>query len=315
MKYREFSIKTTAEAEDLVAEAFLRYTDHGVSFSDKADIDELVNKRSDSFDYIEESLLAGEEGVCFVKGSFPVETADEDIKIVLKDLGEMKKASLGIIDFGSLEVSFRDFENDDWIKIWQETLRPIEFKKLCVLPAWLKAESEKEKLLIGSDLAFGTGAHETTAFCIEYLEDLVSGGETVFDVGTGSGILGIAAAKLGAKNVLMCDNDPQAVFACENNVKLNGVENECKVVLSDLSSEINGKADIVVANITAEILLILLENINDIIKEGGKLILSGILSDRVDKVVSAYEDKGFEKLSEKSTEEWCAVAFKKLRKA
>ena len=315
MKYREFTIKTTDEAEDLVAEAFLRYTDYGVSFSDRSDVKDLVENRSDSFDYIEDGLLNGEDGVCFVKGCFPVETAEDDLKTVLKDLEDMKAASRGAIDFGSLEITSRDFENDDWIKIWQETLRPVEFKKLCVMPSWFETDSEKERVMIGSDLAFGTGAHETTAFCIEFLEDFVSGGETVFDVGTGSGILGIAAAKLGAERVLMCDNDPQAVFACENNIKLNSVENVCKVVLSDLSSELYGKADVVVANITAEILLILVESINDIIKEGGKLILSGILSDRVEKVVSAYEKKGFEKLSQKSTDEWTAVSFAKLRNA
>ena len=313
MKYREFTVRTTAEAEDLVAEAFLRYTDYGVSISDRADVDELIENRSDSFDYIADGVFSGEAGVSFVKGCFPVETADEDIKIVLSDIFEMKKAAEGSIDFGSLEISSRDFENDDWIKIWQETLKPIEFERLCVVPSWLEYESEKEKVVIGSDLAFGTGAHETTSFCIEYLEEFLTGGETVFDVGTGSGILGIAAAKLGAKKVLMCDNDPQAVFACENNIAINKVEKKCKVVLSDLSSEITGKADVVVANITAEILLILVESINDVIKEGGRLILSGILNDRVDKVVDAYKEKGFVKLSQKSSDEWSAVAFLKLR--
>ena len=315
MKYREFSIKTTPMAEDIIAEAFLRYTDYGVSIIGGSDVTDLIDKRSDTFDYLDESVTEGEAGVSLVKGCFPVETAEEEFKIVLADIAEMKENSKGFIDFGSLTVTRRDFENDDWIKIWQNTLKPIEFDKLCVIPSWLSYEGEKERVMIGSDLAFGTGAHETTAFCISFLEKYIKGGETVFDVGSGSGILGISAAKLGAGSIVMCDNDPQAVIACENNISLNNVSDKCRVVLSDLSKEINGQASVVVANITAEILLRLVENINDIIKEGGTLILSGILNDRVDKVIKAYVDKGFEFLEKSSSAEWSAAAFKKLRNA
>ena len=315
MKYREFSIKTTPMAEDIIAEAFLRYTDYGVSIIGGSDVTDLIDKRSDTFDYLDESVTEGEAGVSFVKGCFPVETAEEEFEIVLADIAEMKENSKGIIDFGSLTVTRRDFENDDWIKIWQNTLKPIEFERLCVVPSWLNYEGEKERVMIGSDLAFGTGAHETTAFCISFLEKYIKGGETVFDVGSGSGILGISAAKLSAGSIVMCDNDPQAVIACENNISLNNVSDKCRVVLSDLSKEINGQASVVVANITAEILLRLVENINDIIKEGGTLILSGILNDRVEKVIKAYVEEGFEFLEKSSSAEWSAVAFKKLRNA
>ena len=312
MKYKEFTIETTAEAEDLISEIFLRYTDFGVSISSSEDVTELMLERAESFDYIDDDLIKP-DGKSFVKGCFPLETADDDFKTVLNDIETLKENGKGIVDLGTLTVSERVFENDDWIDNWRKSFKPIEFGKVCVVPSWLEYSGSRIPVTIGTDLAFGTGEHETTSLCIDMLEKNIFGGETVFDVGTGSGILGIVAAKLGAEKVYMTDNDPLAVHAAETNVSDNGVDGVCYPILSNLADDLVGVADVVVANITAEILIVLSESINNYLKENGLLLLSGILNDRLDKVRSAYMEKGFEIIETFSKGEWSALVARKLR--
>ena len=311
MKYVELSVRTTPEGEDLVADVFLRYIDIGVSVSSAKDAGDYIKENPTAFDYVDDALDTTSVGVSFVKGSFPLETAKEDIALVKKDLEDLKRSVAGIIDIGSLTTTERVFENDDWIKNWREHFKPIFFDKLCVCPTWIECDTDKQKVLIGTDLAFGTGEHETTSMCIKYLEKFVSVGDTVIDVGSGSGILGICAAKLGAKKVYMTDNDPQAVFSSGENIKINGVENIAAACFADLVEKTNVTANVVVANITAEILMRLAESIKDRIAEDGTLILSGILKDRIDKVVDKYAENGFEFLEKTIENEWSAVVLKK----
>ena len=313
MKYVEFTVETTPEAEDLVAEIFLRYVDFGVSIKSDADVREIVETRKDTFDYINDELLTETTGKSFVKGSFPLNTAKRDFLKVQNDLDSLKTSLKGILDVGTLAVTERVFENDDWIKNWREHFKPITFDKLCVCPSWIECETEKQKVIIGTDLAFGTGEHETTSMCIKLLERFVKEGDVVADIGTGSGILGICAAKLGAKKVVMTDNDPSAVKACEENVKLNDVYDKCFPYLADLLEGREVKANVAVANITAEILIRLSETIKDFLLCGGTLIMSGILNAKVGAVKNAFLKNGFEYLETICENEWSAVVMRKLR--
>jgi len=157
-------------------------------------------------------------------------------------------------------------------------------------------------------MAFGTGTHETTRMCIQSLEEYVKADSTVFDVGCGSGILAIAAAKLGAKMAVGVDLDPVAVESAKENVGYNNLDN-IQILYGNLVEVIDGKADIVVANIIAEVICILTEDVKRVLKDNGYFITSGIIHDRVEMVTKKLEETGFEVIEINKDGEWnCIVA-------
>lgn len=310
MKYQEITVTTTCEAEDLVADLFWKYTDYGVAISCVKDVIELTEAKVKNYDYLDNSLLKGDCSVSLVKGFFPIDKADELYKCLLKDLQGLKENGGEYINFGTLEVVKRIVDGDDWIEVWRKHYRPIPFGKITVCPEWIKYDGDGEVVYIDSNMAFGTGEHETTAMCVKLIEKYLKPSDTVIDVGTGSGILGLAAAKLGAKSVIMTDIDPVAVEAANRNAKLNKVDDVCKATLTNLLDGIVGAGDIVVANITAEVLAFLVKDIRSYVKEGGTVILSGILNDRLEKVINAYEEAGLKTEETLTDGEWSAAVFK-----
>ena len=310
MKYQEITVTSTCEAEDLVADLFWKYTDYGVAISCVKDVIELTEAKVKNYDYLDNSLLKGDCSVSLVKGFFPIDKADELYKCLLKDLQGLKENGGEYINFGTLEVVKRIVDGDDWIEVWRKHYRPIPFGKITVCPEWIKYDGDGEVVYIDSNMAFGTGEHETTAMCIKLIEKYLKPSDTVIDVGTGSGILGLAAAKLGAKSVIMTDIDPVAVEAANRNAKLNKVDDVCKATLTNLLDGIVGAGDIVVANITAEVLAFLVKDIRSYVEEGGTVILSGILNDRLEKVINAYEEAGLKTEETLTDGEWSAAVFK-----
>ena len=311
MKYKEFTITTTSAAEDLVADIFWNYTDFGVAVCSLRDVIELTENRRDTYDYIDEKLLEGDNDVSFVKGYFPIDSADKDVLKIIKDLDELKERSIGFIDVGSLEIVSRVVDGEDWVEIWRKHFKPIVFSRVTICPEWIKYDGDNPVVLIGSNTAFGTGEHETTYMCIEFLEKYVKSGDSVTDVGTGSGILGMVAARLGASKVFMTDNDEKAVAAANYNVKLNCLEGVCYPMMANLVEGVNVRSRVVVANITADILAILAGDILNFLSDDGILIMSGILNDRVGFVLDIYGEKGLEKVEQKTVGEWTAVVMKK----
>ena len=310
MKYQEITVTSTCEAEDLVADLFWKYTDYGVAISCVKDVIELTEAKVKNYDYLDNSLLKGDCSVSLVKGFFPIDKADELYKCLLKDLQDLKENGGEYINFGTLEVVKRIVDGDDWIEVWRKHYRPIPFGKITVCPEWIKYDGDGEVVYIDSNMAFGTGEHETTAMCVKLIEKYLKPSNTVIDVGTGSGILGLAAAKLGAKSVIMTDIDPVAVEAANRNAKLNKVDDVCKATLTNLLDGIVGAGDIVVANITAEVLAFLVKDIRSYVKAGGTVILSGILNDRLEKVINAYEEAGLKTEETLTDGEWSAAVFK-----
>ncbi len=203
MKYQEITVTTTCEAEDLVADLFWKYTDYGVAISCVKDVIELTEAKVKNYDYLDNSLLKGDCSVSLLKGFFPIDKADELYKCLLKDLQGLKENGGEYINFGTLEVVKRIVDGDDWIEVWRKHYRPILFGKITVCPEWIKYDGDGEVVYIDSNMAFGTGEHETTAMCVKLIEKYIKPSDTVIDVGTGSGILGLAAAKLGAKSVII----------------------------------------------------------------------------------------------------------------
>lgn len=309
MKFVELTVTTTKEGEELVADVFWDYTDYGVAVCSYADVVELTLSRKNTFDYIDADLLDGDENVSLVKGYIPFDGAEQVKRSVMERLNALKSGNY--LDFGSLEVVSRVVDGDDWIEVWKKHFKVIEFDKVAICPKWIEYHGDKKVVYIGSNMAFGTGEHETTSMCVKYLEKTVKTGQTVIDVGTGSGILGIVSAKLGAKKVYMSDNDEKAIECANLNVDLNGESAVCKPVLSNLLDDCSLLGDVVVANITADVLEILSSDILRLIKSyGGVLIMSGILNDKAEALIKRYECLGFELIDTTVKGEWTAVMMR-----
>lgn len=312
MKFIELTITTTPEAEELISDKLWEYTAYGVAISNDNDVLELINKRRSTWDYLEDELTENlQTGVSLVKAYLDLSVANEQATKIEKEILEMKKNGEGYIDFGSLELVKREVDGDDWIEIWRKHYRPIPFGKIVICPEWIDYEKKEgqEVVKLDSNMAFGTGEHETTAMCIQFLEKYVSNSDVVIDVGCGSGILGISAIKLGAKKAVLTDIDEVAIKTSKHNAKLNGVEDKCFVSLTNLLCGENAKGNIVVANITADVLEILAEDIKSHLLAGGKIILSGILKDKAKGVVKKYSELGFSVCGSISSGEWVALAL------
>ena len=306
-KYTELTIHTTHDGGDLVADILSEYTEEGVEISDIEDVIDL-EKKGKTWDYADEDLYKKDKTV-LVKAYFKSENAAACTGEIEKRLIELKKNSP--FDLGSLEAYKREIDGDLWREQWKEHFKPIHIGRIVVVPEWIKYDKKpkEETVIIGSNMAFGTGEHETTSMCVEFLEKYVNENDVVLDVGCGSGILGIAASKLGAKKVVMTDIDECAYEASLKNCELNGVKN-AEVLLKNLLDDNTVRGDVIVCNIMAEALIAFAPFIGGNLTGGGTVILSGILTDRTDKVIEAYKKAGFIPADKKVRGEWAALVFK-----
>lgn len=310
MKYIELTVRTTSEASEIVSDVLWNYTEGGVAVSDVADVIALrTGKMGVYWDYLDDDLT--KRTGALVK-AFLLPEAARKIPAIMEELYVCRDRAAGAIDFGTLEESTREIDGDDWIEIWKKHFHPIRLGKIVVVPAWLEYDkaAEEEVILLDSSMAFGTGEHETTAMCVELMQRFLKAGDTVLDVGCGSGILGIAAAKLGAKRCFLTDIDPIAVASSEHNARANGVEQRIEVVRSNLVDDTSMQADLILANITAEVLVLLAPAIPAHLKRGGTLILSGIIEGRTALVKEAYAAAGLSLVREEKRGEWYAFVLK-----
>ena len=310
MKFTELTIHTTAEGSEVIADVLWGYTNYGVAISDVNDVIALQRDKSMYWDYIDENLKEG--GDVLVKAFIPVDSAPQKIHSIREDIEKCKARGGDYMKFGTLEMTQREVEGDDWIEIWRKHFRPIHIgQRIVVCPEWIVYEPKlgESVVKLDSNMAFGTGEHETTAMCLKLLEYYLTPESVCIDVGCGSGILGISAIKLGARKAYLTDIDEIAVNSAIHNAKINGVESKVKVVRSDLLSDADLKGDIVLANITGEILVRLAPTIINYLNYSGTLILSGIIESRLKMVVDAFTAQGL-KLRKKIREgEWYALAF------
>jgi len=218
------------------------------------------------------------------------------------------------------EPSYRQVEEEDWSETWKAHFRPIPVgRKLLIVPSWLKPPSgERLRLILDPGMAFGTGAHPSTRLCLLALEERLVPGDTVIDLGCGSGILAIAAARLGARHVVALDNDPQAVRVAEENVAANQVEQRVSVRLGSLEhlaqeeTEPSREAEVVVANILAPVLQDMLEaGLAGLVRRGGHLILSGILASQVESLLATASSQGLHLVEKKGEEDWRALVLQR----
>ncbi len=315
MKFTEFTISTTTEAQELVADIMWQYTSYGVAISDVKDVVELINDRKSTWDYLSDDVLKElNSTVTLVKAYVALDIADQTLAQIENDLAVLKENCKGFTETGSLEIVKRIVDGDDWIEIWKKHYRPIELGKVVVCPAWIEhtVKENQVEVLIDSNMAFGTGEHETTSMVIEIMQDYIKDANVVLDVGTGSGILGIASAKLGAKKVVMTDIDYVAVKSAKHNCELNGVADKCEVALNNLLDDKSVVGELVLANITADVLLILSNTITASVADNGVMVMSGIIKSRENEVIDRYSSLGFTLEKRVNKGEWVAIAMRKV---
>lgn len=304
----EIRVITKSEALEPVSGIFYGLDCKGVAIEDPNDILEREQGPL-TWDFADINVLEHKGEVAVVKAYFSEEdNIEEVIKYINEKMEELK--DLGI-DTGIAKVESEKMYEEDWANNWKKYYKPTKVgERIVVKPIWEEYEAKENELVLELDpgMAFGTGTHETTRMCIQALDKYVKKDSTVFDVGCGSGILAIAAAKLGAKMAVGVDLDPVAVESAKENVGFNNLDN-IQILYGNLVEVIDGKSDIVVANIIAEVICILTEDVKRVLKEDGYFITSGIIHDRVDMVTKKLEETGFEVVEINKDGEWnCIVA-------
>ena len=308
MQWAEVSVDTSHEATELVSEILQELGAAGVVIEDPALLNEYI--RSGLWDYTD--LKESEETeVVRVKAYWAL---DEELEGKLQRLAaRLDGMTAHGIDTGAGAVSWKAVADEDWAETWKEFFHTEKIGARTVIkPTWEEYEAKAGEIVVELDpgAAFGTGQHATTSLCIRALEDLVRPGMTVFDVGTGSGVLAIVAAKLGAKRVEAVDFDPVAVRVARENVRQNGAEDVVRTERSDLLKSVAGKADLIIANIIADIIVRLFGEVKGSLAAGGTMLLSGIIEDRLADVVEAAGRHGFSVEKIEQEKGWAAVVVK-----
>lgn len=311
MKWTEIKYETSSEAVEAVSNIFIEAGAQGVAIEDALD---LANFQNDEFGEIldKEQFDFIKEGA-YVTSYFPETTFLPEILPTIKlRLEELPTFGLSL---GANQWHYQELSEDDWANAWKKYYRPVPISRfLTIVPEWLEYtphHEDERTIKMDPGMAFGTGSHPTTRLTLQALETVIRGGETVLDVGTGSGILSIASKLFGATNVIGYDLDEVAVNQAQENVKLNPEVGTIPMYSNDLLTGIETKADIIVANILADIILRLMDDAWRLLNEGGSFIVSGIIEDKKELIVTEAKQRGFKVQQILNQADWYAFIFTK----
>lgn len=297
MKFSEITVHTVSETAELVAYFLQEVCLDGVSIYDKRDLYENA-----TWDYKDDAADAVYSDEVTVKGYCNKEDTTSVLDFLHRSFANLQNC-------GSLSVSVAEVEGDAWVETWKQTFQPIETEKIVICPEWQTVQTDKIVLLLDTGIAFGTGQHETTAMCLQFAEQLPLSGKRVLDVGCGSGILGLSALLLGASSAELVDIDSQATAIAQHNAQINKLQNKCQIKTGNLTEQTTGVFDVVFANLTADILALLFEDIGKVTAAGAYVVLSGILDKKLEEVKKLYSQK-FEILQTKQMGEWRALLLR-----
>lgn len=318
MKWNKFTLTTTTEAVDFISNLFDEIGIEGIEIEDNIPIMESDTKGT-FIDALPE--LPPDEGVARV--SFYLESLS-DLERILREIEEGLDDLSRFVDVGERTITASETEDKDWLNNWKQYFKPFTVGSILIKPTWEELPQEhKDKLLIQIDpgAAFGTGQHETTQLCLNQLCKYITPESVILDVGTGSGILGITALKLGAGRVLGTDLDESAITAVGENLKANGIDGSTfKVIQGDIIEDqaVKDEAgygcyDLVVANILAHVIILLQKEIPVHLKKGGIFIASGIINTKEEAVKEALTANEMLEIAETAYQgEWVSITARKL---
>lgn len=315
MKWSEICIHTTNEAIEPVSNILHEAGASGVVIEDPL---ELLKERDNQFGEIYELSPDDypEEGVK-VKAYLPVNSFLGDaVDSIKESINQLVKFD---IDLGHNNVTVSQVNEEEWATAWKKYYKPVKVSsKITIIPTWeeyYRSHEDEHIIELDPGMAFGTGTHPTTVLSIQALEKYLKKETRVIDVGTGSGVLSIAAAKLGAADITALDLDEVAVKVANINVKLNKVQEIVRVKQNNLLKNIEqeGKIDLIVANILADVIVMMTDDANRLLKENGIIITSGIIKRKRNDVTNALINSGFEVIEIVEMEDWLAIIGRKER--
>ncbi|MGI6004690.1 MAG: 50S ribosomal protein L11 methyltransferase [Christensenellales bacterium] len=314
----QITVETTADGIEIVGAALLAAGfQHLEIIEDRQSIQRFLMDVSDTWDYVEdgEAVLAGRcPAVRVYAGNEGERTR------ILERIAWLARQDIGI-DLGALSVCEKLVRDEDWADNWKKHYHAIPIgERLVIVPEWERLPDKHKgriPLYINPGIAFGTGQHETTAMCLEAVEAMDLAGKKVLDAGCGSGILSVAALLLGARRATAVDIDPAAAKSAGENAAKNRVAERYQVFAGNLIADealarkLGGNYDLVLANIVADVIVSLAPKFGIWLKEGGRLIASGIIHDRMDEVTAALDAWGFMLENRAVRGEWNALTLRK----
>ena len=311
MNWKEVTVDTSHIASEAVSEILNEAGAEGISILD--DNDMVIFENEDIFwDYIDEKAAPKDLNRAVLKAYYKDNDEFEKIlKIITEKVNNLPNYNL---PKGKGEITVKNIRDEDWQDEWKKYYKTVHITPTLVIrPLWDEYSPKGGETVIAMDsgTAFGTGQHETTSMCLKLLEKYIFDGASVLDIGTGSGILAIAAAKLGAKKVSAVDLDEIAVKVCEENIKLNGMQEKIDVFCGNLTENIHAKYDIIMANIMADAIMILEDTIGGFMTDKAVFISSGIIEEKALNVKQNAHKNNFEIIETLNEKDWVAYSMKK----
>lgn len=317
----QIDIYTSSQAIDGITGALTDYGITGFIISDSADFEDFLADKNANWDYVDDELM----GLKTVEPHIALYVHDNaqgaEMMAAIKSLVEEYKLGNSDGYYGNIRMELANVREEDWANNWKKYYKPFRVgKSLVIKPSWEEVvPADGDKILeIDPASTFGTGQHHTTKLVMETLEEVIAGGERVLDLGCGSGILSIAAMLFGAESITMCDIFENAVKTASENVEKNSISPEsyrafCGNIIDDegLRREIGAGYDVVCANIVADVIIGMSGLFGAFMKDDARLIVSGIIDERLDEVTAALTENGFAALESKNEAGWNCILLKK----
>lgn len=325
MNWITVSVFTTAEGIDSVCGCLLNAGINGFEIEDNEDFLTFLEENKQFWDYVDDELLEAKKAETRVKFYVSDNAAGKE----LLNHAHEEIASLRLFDtekkFGRLEFAYENISEEDWANNWKKYFKPIKVgEKMLICPEWENLPETEGRVVfkVNPGMSFGTGTHFSTQLCIEEIEKYIKGGETVLDLGCGSGILSIIALLLGAKEAYAVDIDPNCVKIAYDNAEMNGIVKESYHVTSgnvltesELTADLSlRKYDAVFANIVADVIIPLGKKAPMFLKENGLFIVSGIITERLDEVTASLKESGFLPVTVRTRGDWAALTLRLAKK-
>ena len=303
MEWTDISITVPRRYADTAEAVATMVANGGIYIEDYADLEQQAWEIA-HVDLIEQELLDKPRDVVIVHMYL---APDENPAEVLP-LFRQRLDDAGV----EYTLNTEGVEQEDWQNAWKQYYHAMDIgRRLAIVPGWEEYDTDRTVITMDPGMAFGTGTHETTSLCLETLDELVQGGERMLDIGTGSGILAIAALKLGAKEAGGVDIDPMCVRTAGENARSNGVAEKLTVLVGDLSDKASGVYDIITANIVAAAILSLAPAVPALMAPGAKFIASGIIDERRDEVLDGLKAAGLRPVQVKEKRGWVCIICEK----
>ncbi len=315
----EAKISTTTNAIDSVSGILLSIGISGFVIEDANDFNEFLTSTEYRWDYIDETLMQRQNTPTSITVYLPENEQGKQWLVEINERLEKAKSDSPDIDFGTLEIALSNIREEDWANNWKQYFKPFCVgEKLLIKPTWETVENTEGRTVLNIDpgSSFGTGQHHTTKLCLERLEEIVRENDRVLDLGAGSGILSIGALLLGAQSAVGIDIDENSVRIAKENAAQNKIESRfdamCGNIIddADLRKKIGTDYDVVVANIVADVIILMSPLFRSFMHKNSTLIVSGIINRQKEEVKQALIKNGFEIITAQESNDWSCIVCK-----